>query len=208
MEEKTGMKQNKMRVIGVTGGVGAGKSTVLDYLKDKYGAKIFLADEVAKQLLLPGEACYEQVRALFPQDVFNKDGSIYREKMAQLIFAHPEYRIKQNEIVFPAVKNFFREQIEKERRAGTLIMVIEAALLIEEHYEELCDEMWYIFAEESVRRERLEKNRGYSQEKITAIMGSQLSEEEFRAHTDVVVDNSKSEDKTRESIDLIMGNSV
>lgn len=201
-------KYGTLKVIGVTGGVGAGKSTVLSYLEEQYDAKVYLADEVAKLLLMPGEACYEQVRSIFPAEVFCEDGSIHREKMAELIFAHPEYRIRQNEIVFPAVKNYFKEQIEKERAAETGLMIIEAALLIEEHYEEICDELWYIHADEAVRRERLEKNRGYSQEKITAIMKSQLSEEAFRMYTDVVIDNSKSADKTRESIDRIMGNSV
>ena len=201
-------KYGSLRVIGVTGGVGAGKSTVLEYLQEKYGAKVFLADEVAKKLLLPGEVCYEQVRELFPRDVFTDDGSIHREKMAELIFAHPEYRKKQNEIVFPAVKEFFRKQIETERLAGTSLMIIEAALLIEEHYDEICDEMWYIYTDKEIRRKRLAESRGYSQEKITAIMASQLSEEEFAKHTDVMIDNSKSAKKTRESIDRIMMDSL
>ncbi len=205
--EGTG-KYGQLKVIGITGGVGAGKSTVLNYLKEKYHAKIYLADEVAKMLLKPGQECFEKVRAIFPQHVFTKEGEIDRIKMAELIFAHPEYRIRQNEIVFPAVKDYFRTQIQKEKEAGTKLMIIEAALLIEEHYEELCDSLWYVFTDEFTRRERLTSDRGYSQEKITNIMNSQLTEEEFRRHTDVLIDNSKSVENTRESIDRIMGDWV
>lgn len=201
------MKQNRqkaLRVIGVTGGVGAGKSTVLKYLQEKYHAKVYLADEIAKELLMPGQECYKQVRAIFPPEVFAEDGTIHREKMASLIFTHPEYRQKQNDIVFPAVKQYFRRKIEQERANGTSLMIIEAALLIEEHYEEICDELWYIHADEAVRRKRLADSRGYSQEKITAIMNSQLSQEEFLMHTDVMIDNSFDEGKTLESIDRIL----
>lgn len=210
IRERIGMKQNKegkygsLYVIGVTGGVGAGKSTVLKYLQEKYRAKVYLADEIAKELLMPGQDCYKQVRTIFPPEVFAEDGNIHREKMAALIFAHPEYRQKQNDIVFPAVKEYFRRKIEEERAAGTTLLIIEAALLIEEHYEEICDELWYIYADESVRRKRLADSRGYSQEKITAIMASQLSEEEFIQHTDVMIDNSFDEGKTHESIDRIL----
>lgn len=68
--------------------------------------------------------------------------------------------------------------------------MIEAALLIEDHYEEICDELWYIYAEPQVRRERLRASRGYSDEKISAIFASQLSDEEFRKHCQAVIDNS------------------
>ena len=156
-------------------------------------------------LLMPGQECYEKVRAIFPDHVFTKEGEIDRIKMAELIFAHPEYRIRQNEIVFPAVKDYFRSQIQKEKEAGTKLMIIEAALLIEEHYEEICDQLWYVFADEFVRRQRLESDRGYSQEKITNIMKSQLTDEEFRKNTNVLIDNSKSVENTRETIDRIMG---
>ena len=202
--DKQAGKYGTLKVIGVTGGVGAGKSTVLNYLRERYGAKVYLADEIAKQLLMPGQDCYKKVRALFPDEVFCEDGSIHREKMAQLIFARPEYRIKQNEIVFPAVKDYLKEQIVVEKEQNTSLMVIEAALLIEEHYEEICDELWYIHTNEQARRRRLAQDRGYSEEKINAIIASQLSEADFFAGTDVVIDNSESVEKTLERIDRIM----
>lgn len=200
------MKQNKepMRIIGVTGGVGAGKSTVLDYLKKEYDAVIFLADEVAKQLLMPGEKCYDEVRSIFPEDVFTQEGAIHRERMAALIFAHPEYREKQNAIVFPAVRHYIEEQIKLHRQAGTPLLVIEAALLIEEHYDEICDEMWYIYTDEKLRKKRLMESRGYSEDKTAAIMASQLSEDEFRRHSDVVICNSHTPEETYKEIDEAM----
>ena len=96
-----------------------------------------------------------------------------------------------NQIVHPAVRNYLEERIEEARQdEETEILFIEAALLIEAGYKELMDELWYIYADEEVRRTRLKENRGYSDEKISQIMESQLSEEEFRKECDFVIDNS------------------
>lgn len=193
-----------MLVLGVTGGVGSGKTAILQYLKERYNARVYLADEVAKKLLEPGQKCYEKVRQLFPDTVFTKNGEIHKEKMAELIFHYPELRKKQNKIVFPEVRHFIEEQIKAENLAGTKIFVVEAALLIEEHYDEICDQMWYIYTSEDNRRRRLKENRGYGDEKITAIMKSQLSEEDFLRHADVVIDNNGSLEEAYEWIDKEM----
>ena len=96
-----------------------------------------------------------------------------------------------NAIVHPAVQEFLLEKIREARQEGrTELFFIEAALLIECGYGDIVDEMWYIYAEEGMRRQRLRESRGYSPEKIEQIMGSQLTEEAFRAGSDFVIDNS------------------
>lgn len=182
--------RNRIRVLGITGGVGAGKSTVLAYLEQKYHAHLIVCDEAAKQLQQPLGACYGPMLELFGPGVLRPDGQFDRGKVAALIFAQKELRERLNQIVHPAVKQYVREEIRRlAKKESPPLIVIEAALLLEEHYEQICDEIWYVYAPETVRRRRLQESRGYSEEKIVQVMRSQLSEEAFRKRCQFVVDN-------------------
>ena len=180
-----------MRLIGITGGVGAGKTEILSFIKKHYNCKIYLADEVAHQVQSPGEKCYEQIVALLGENILAADNTIDRGKMAEAIFGNAELLSQVNAIVHPAVKEYVKQAVEEARKAGdTELFFIEAALLIESGYKEFVDEMWYIYASAKVRRKRLIASRGYSDEKITQIMDRQLTEEVFRENADFVIDNS------------------
>ncbi len=180
-----------MKVIGITGGVGSGKSALLAYIAEKYNCKVILADKAAHRVEAPGEPCYEKLVELLSESILNEDGTINKEKMAACIFRSEDMLEKVNGIVHPAVKTFILGEIERERKEGALdFLFIEAALLIEDGYLDIVDEMWYIYALEDIRRSRLKETRKYSDEKVTSIMDSQLSEEEFRKHCKVVIDNS------------------
>jgi dephospho-CoA kinase len=181
-----------MKFIGITGGVGAGKSEILSYLAKKPGTRVMLADEIAHDLMEPGTDCYNALRKRFmDEDIYRQDGSFDRPKLASVIFASAEKRKALNAIVHPAVKAYVRQQAEAERRAGKLsLLVLEAALLIEEHYDEICDELWYIDTDEETRRARLKASRGYSDEKIDRIFASQLGDAVYRAHCRRVIDNN------------------
>ncbi|SFQ03765.1 dephospho-CoA kinase [Lachnospiraceae bacterium XBB1006] len=181
-------------VLGVTGGVGAGKSVVLEFLKNEYHATILMADDIAKTLLAPGGEAIAVLKERFPATVFTGDGEIDREKMAAFIFQNPEKRAEMNGVVFPLVRQYICEKIS--RSAPEELVVIEAALLIEEHYDEICDVMWYIYSSEDHRRRRLMENRGYSEARIRAMMKSQLTEQQFKAGCDVVIDNDGSLEDT------------
>ncbi len=180
-----------MRFIGITGGIGAGKSEILGYIKKHYSCEIYLADEVAHLVKQPGSRAYEELKELLGRDVIGRDGEIDRGAMADIIFAKPELLEQVNEIVHPAVKEYLMDRLTCAGREGrTALFFVEAALLIECGYLALVDEMWYIYADEAVRRNRLKLSRGYSDEKISRIMSSQLSEEAFRKNCDFVIDNS------------------
>ena len=187
-----------MKFIGITGGVGAGKSAVLDYLATKPGVRVMLADEIAHELMEPGTDCYEQIRQAFPEhDIYKEDGHFDRIKLAKVIFSDGNRRARMNGIVHPAVREYILEVYEEEKTKGALdFLILEAALLIEEHYDEICDELWYIYTSEENRRERLRENRGYSDEKIDGIFASQLTEEEYRRHCVKVIDNNGSVEDT------------
>lgn len=181
-----------MKFIGITGGVGAGKSAILDYLKNKPDTKVMLADEIAHELMVPGTQCYDRLKAEFgTEDIYQKDGFFDRIKLAQVIFSDDEKRKKLNGIVHPAVRKYVIGQAAYERKEGRIkLLVLEAALLIEEHYDEICDELWYIYTSEENRRIRLKKQRNYSDEKISEIFNSQLTDEKFRKACRVVIDNN------------------
>lgn len=181
-----------MKFIGITGGVGAGKSAILDYLKNKPDTKVMLADEIAHELMVPGTQCYDKLKAEFgTEDIYQKDGFFDRIKLAQVIFSDDEKRKKLNGIVHPAVRKYVIGQAAYERKEGKIkLLVLEAALLIEEHYDEICDELWYIYTSEENRRIRLKKQRNYSDEKINEIFNSQLTDEKFRKACRVVIDNN------------------
>ena len=181
-----------MKFIGITGGVGAGKSAILDYLKNKPDTKVMLADEIAHELMVPGTQCYDKLKAEFgTEDIYQKDGFFDRIKLAQVIFSDDEKRKKLNGIVHPAVRKYVIGQAAYERKEGKIkLLVLEAALLIEEHYDEICDELWYIYTSEENRRIRFKKQRNYSDEKISEIFNSQLTDEKFRKACRVVIDNN------------------
>ena len=180
-----------MKVIGITGGVGSGKSLILNYIKSHYNCEIIMADDLAKDLCKKGELCYKPLVKLLGTDVLDKDGEINKSVMAQKIFSNDNLRIGVNNIIHPGVKKYILKRIAYLRRKRTKdFLFIEAALLIEDGYKDIVDELWYIYTDEAVRRNRLKESRGYSDEKIDSIMASQLSEEEFRLNCDFEIDNS------------------
>lgn len=193
-----------MKVIGITGGVGAGKSEVLSYLTRKHGAVICQADIVARNLEKKGTICYRQIVEHFGVNILQENGRIDRGRLAEVVFGNDEELQVLNGIVHPAVKRRITQLICEEEKNGKELFVLEAALLLDDHYDEICDEIWYIYAEDSVRKKRLKLSRGYSDEKIDAIFRSQRSRDEFLNKCDRAVDNSWDFDNTCVQLDSII----
>lgn len=189
-----------MKVIGVTGGVGAGKSEILNYIADNWNATVVEADEVGYLVMKPGKSCFAHIVELFGPGILQEDGTLDRTRIAQMVFEDKNLLEKLNAIVHPAVKKYIRKAIQREEENETDFFIVEAALLIEDKYDEICDELWYIYADEETRTERLKKNRGYSEEKIKSIFANQLSEDEFSEHCDFEIDNSGDFEDTKEQI--------
>ncbi len=194
-----------MRFIGITGGVGAGKSEILHYIEKNYPAEVVLADELAHTLMQPGTDCFAEIAEVFGgEDIFAEDGSLDKKKMAEVIFSDEEKREQMNAIVHPAVKREVLRLAEQKRKEGKIsYFILEAALLIEEGYDKICDELWYIYTTRKNRRERLKASRGYSDEKIDAIFHSQLSEETYREYCKVMIDNNGTREDTFHQLDEI-----
>ncbi len=181
----------EMKIIGITGGVGAGKSEILNYIGKHYLCSIYLADQVAHEVEKKGTTCFEALVELLGEEIIAPDGEIDKKKMAEKIFLEEGRLEKVNNIVHPAVREYLLRKMAQEREEGKVeLFFVEAALLIECGYGALVDEMWYIYADENVRLKRLSENRGYSPEKSRAIMEKQLSHEAFLAGADFQIDNS------------------
>lgn len=187
----------KLVVIGITGGVGAGKSTVLTYLKERYHAVIIMADLVAKKMMEPGGETYDEILRQFGHDLTGPDGQIDKALLAGRIFEQGYGTSAINELVHPAVVRRISEKIEQQRLEAEIdpsdalhLLVVEAALLFEGHADALCDQIWYIYADRETRIARLMESRGYSREKCLAIMESQMDDEEFRKRCGAVLDNT------------------
>ena len=179
-----------MKVIGITGGIGAGKSRILDYLRETHQARVYEADKEAARLQEKGGPCFETLVETFGSGILDGEGNLDREALARLVFGNRDRLARLNAIVHPAVREDFRETLEACRREGVPLLVIEAALLVEEGYQAFCDSLWYIHVPASIRQKRLMESRGYDEEKIRRIMASQLGDEEFRRACQVVIDNS------------------
>lgn len=181
----------EMKIIGITGGVGAGKSEILNYIGKHYLCSIYLADQVAHEVEKKGTTCYEALVELLGKEIIAPDGEIDKKKMAEKIFLEEGRLEKVNNIVHPAVREYLLDKMAQAREEGAVeLFFVEAALLIECGYGALVDEMWYIYADENVRLKRLSENRGYSLEKSKAIMEKQLSHEAFLKGADFQIDNS------------------
>ena len=194
-----------MKIIGITGGVGSGKSAVLDILEQDYQSFVVQADLVAHELMLPGNVSYKKIVDFFGESILNEDKTINRKILGAIVFSQKEKLEVLNSFVHPEVKNRIKELIqEKKEKKNCDFFIIEAALLLEDHYDEICDEIWYVYATEEIRAERLKKSRGYSEEKIKNMINSQLPEEVFRKKCNRTIDNSGSIEETKEQIKKMM----
>lgn len=193
-----------MKIIGITGGVGSGKSQVLSYLEERYQARICQADQVAWELQKPGTSCYQRIAEHYGKEIMHLDGTIDRKRLGSIVFADDHEREVLNQIMHPEVKKEIRRQIQKSKEEGVLLFVIEAALLIEEHYDEICDELWFIYTRDEVRRIRLKASRNYEDSKIDAMFAAQLEESVFRKNCQRIIDNSCTFEETCVQLDEAM----
>lgn len=191
-----------MKIIGITGGVGCGKSEVIRYIMENYNCYVIFTDDVAKQLQEVGNVCYDRIVRLLGNDVLDDRGNIDKTKMAAKIFSDGTLLEKVNEIIHPAVMNYVLDKIALYKATEEVdLFIIEAALLIECGYGKIVDELWYVYTDDAIRRERLKLSRGYSDEKISQIYSKQLSKEQFMKQCSFIIDNNHSLDETQKQID-------
>jgi len=168
-----------MYVIGLTGGVGSGKTVAAGRLADIADAELLIADDLGHLVMEKGKKGYHEIVGAFGSNILDVQGEIDRMKLSELVFGDSKQLEKLNRIIHPAVKSYLKDYIDK-RRAQEGILVLETAIMFETGCDELCDEVWYVYVPPEIRIERLAAGRGYPEEKSQAIMERQLAEDEFR----------------------------
>jgi dephospho-CoA kinase len=177
------IREVKMKVIGLTGGIGAGKSTIAKLCQEYLRVAVIETDKVAKDQMKPGGCSYEAVVKEFGTKILRSDGEIDRLSLAQLIFSDKTKVKKINAITHPNVKEFTLQEIERLRNSGEYdAVLVETALLFIADFDRFCDETWCVYASEETRRSRLVTTRGYTNEKIDAIFQHQEKEQYAMDH--------------------------
>ncbi|MFC1908506.1 dephospho-CoA kinase [Chloroflexota bacterium] len=176
-----------MKVIGLTGGIGSGKSTVSQFLAE-LGAIIIDADKVGHQALKAGSETWHQVVSAFGEQMLAANGDIDRTRLGEVVFNNTDARERLNRIIHPRIHQIVQAQLEEYRRQGVGVVVIEAPLLLEAGWKPDVDEVWVTTADENTILKRLRERSGLSGKEALARIRSQLSSEERVKHADVIIE--------------------
>jgi dephospho-CoA kinase len=189
-----------MRVIGLTGGIGSGKSTVAGYLAG-LGAAVIDLDKVGHGVIRSGSQVFRQVVSEFGEGLLNADGEIDRTRLGDIVFKNPQALARLNRIVHPAIDKVVTDRVEAYRRQGKKVVVLEAAAILEAGRAAQANEIWVTVAPEAAVLQRLRARSGYSEEESNARLRSQLSSEERIKHADVVIDNDGTLDELKTRVE-------
>ncbi len=179
-------KIRTMKVIGLTGGIGSGKSTVSGFLAE-LGAVIIDADKVGHEALKPDTEIWHEVVAAFGRQVVAPNGNIDRKKLGGMVFRNSDLLLRLNQIMHPRMYDMVKTRLEEYQRQGVEVVVLEVPLLIEASWTSLVDEVWVTVASESTAVKRLEERIELSPAESLVRIRSQLSSEERIKHADVVI---------------------
>ncbi|MGN0204978.1 MAG: dephospho-CoA kinase [Coprococcus sp.] len=180
-----------MKVYGITGGAGTGKSEVIRMLRDDFSGYVIMADEVARELTMKGNISYRLIVEHFGPEILAADGEIDRKKLADHVFNDKDALEQLNGMTHPYVREDIIRQIEAAKTSGKYAFVaLEAALLLECGYENICDEFWYVYTKPEIRRQRMKETRNYSDEKVDAVMKNQLPDAVFFERCQFVIENN------------------
>ena len=197
-----------MKTIGLTGGIGTGKSTVSRYLTTK-GYKIIDADRIAREVVEPGKPALAQLAERFGGEILLEDGSLDRRKLAQLAFATKEGKNALDEITHGAIFARIDELQEQYRReletTADAVIFLDAPLLLETGLDRKCDGVWVVDVPDDIRVERVKLRDGLSEEEIRARMRNQMSREEKISKADAVLDNSGELEDLYRQVDRLLG---
>lgn len=189
-----------MKVVGLTGSIGSGKSTVARML-ETLGARVIDADLVAREVVEPGEPAWREIIDEFGEEVIKCNGRIDRKKLADIVFADGSAREKLNRITHPRIIDRIKKKIEQYRREGAKVVIVEAALIVERGgLKDMIDKLVVVTASEDKQLERLLKEGRFTKEEVIARVRAQMKAEEKAAHADFVIDNSGTLESTAKQV--------
>ena len=185
-----------MKIIGLTGGIASGKSTVARTLRE-LGATVIDADEIAHSVIEPGKPAWEDIVKKFGSHILKPDQTIDREKLGAIVFNDPELLQELNQITHPRVAEQLKHIITTMRiEQSHAILFLEVPLLFETHLERICDEVWVVWVDEETQIQRLMKRDNLSREDAIKRIDAQMSLDEKARRADVVIDNRSSLEET------------
>ncbi|MGH2608567.1 MAG: dephospho-CoA kinase [Tepidiformaceae bacterium] len=183
-----------MHVIGLTGGIASGKSTVAQFFRDR-GIPVIDADVLGHRTYEPGTDTHAAVGREFGSDVVAQDGTIDRKALGAKVFGKPDELKRLTDIVWPGIRRLANEELSGLETAGNHLAVLEAAVLFEAGWEDLCDELWVVVVEPDIAVTRLAERNGLDEAAARARIASQLSNTERTARADIVIENNGSLDE-------------
>ena len=192
-------------IIGLTGGIVSGKSTVARMFKD-LGAKIVDADKLGHKVILPQGAAWKRIIKIFGKDILQKDQTINREKLGKIVFANQNLLKKLNKITHPEIIKLIKKEIslaKNDSKEEKNILIIDAALIYETKIDRLMDKIIVVYLDEEEQLERLIKRNNLSEKEALQKIKSQIPLKEKIEIADYVIDNSNSLDKTKEQVETI-----
>jgi len=197
-------------IIGLTGGIVSGKSTVALMFKD-LGAKIVDADKLGHSVILPHEPAWEKIVKIFGKDVLQNDLTIDREKLGKIVFANQSLLKKLNDITHPEITKIIKKEIDSLKNKTykqKKILIIDAALIYEAKIDRLMDKIIVVYIDEDEQIKRLIKRNNLSKDEALQRIKSQMPMKEKVKMADYVIDNSNSLDKTKKQVEKIWKNLV
>jgi len=191
-----------MRVVGLTGGIASGKSTVARMFVE-LGARLVDADLIARQVVEPGRPAWADIVAHFGEGVLNPDRTLNRDQLGEIIFHDEKARQLLNGITHPRIGTEMLEQIQRHQRAGANVVLIDAALLLESPATSWIRPVVAVAADEAVKVQRIMERDGWSREQALARIRAQWSDEERKANADFVIDNSGSLEELQRRVEEV-----
>ena len=191
------MNRYGIRVIGLTGGIAAGKSTVAKYFQEQ-GAAVIDADQLARDAVSPGSPALRTIVDIYGSEMLLPDGNLDRKRLGRTIFADPEKRRQLERIVHPEIRRLAEEKIAVEAAKGQSVVFYMAPLLIETGATDRVDEVWVVTVRPEVQRQRLMARDGISQDQVDCMIASQMPLAEKESYGRIVIDNSGSLEETRQ----------
>ncbi len=188
-----------MHVIGLTGGIASGKSTVAQFFRDRE-IPVIDADLLGHRTYEPGTDTFKAVAAVFGPEVVAQDGAIDRKALGAKVFGKPDELKRLTDIVWPGIRRLANEELSELETAGNHLAVLEAAVLFEAGWEDLCDELWVVVVEPDIAVARLAQRNGLAEDAARARIASQLSNAERTSRADIVIENSGSLEELQASI--------
>lgn len=178
-----------MIVIGITGGIGSGKSTVMDILEKRYGVRLIAADSLGHKSMEKGCDTYREMVREFGVGILSDNGEIDKRRLSDILFSDEDMLQIQNGIVHPFVRNEIERQLNEWENSGERIAAVESAILVEAGCGGRCDEIWLVTAGTEVRVKRLTESRGYTREMAERIMRRQKSDGQYAENCDRIIYN-------------------